>query len=247
MYGVLLILAAVGNPWARPNPCWQPCYVQACQPVTVAVPCGTVIWEPVCCETVVRVVESGGTTSAQEEITAVVAEEKVDEAVTENAVAEESTEEEDDNLENVAAEESDLINAAFGAGTTSLGLDHMALDWGVAQTGLGTLYPTPGISSPLGGGGGFGNPFGNGFGSGNDDGSTYYPGVNTSDPFIIIENDPIIQNIVNVINNNCNTGSHDGGNQVPEPMSMIIWALGLGLGARRLWSRRKQSVQAMNV
>lgn len=136
----------------------------------------------------------------------VVAETKKEEIVAENVAAVE----EEDSLENVAAEEELVTEPAGFTYPSALTLGHMALDWGVATIGAGTLMPTTGI---LGVGGlGFPGNGANGSGGGgfvNDDFNPYVPPIN---------------NQVTVINNNCNHPAEPA--PVPEPATILIWLVG---------------------
>lgn len=228
----LSMLAAcfLGAPWG------QPTYVTySCDPCATYVPCGTVympqtVFVSDCCGNAV-VVESG--TKAAE--SSVAANASAEETVA-NALAEG---EGDPATEAVAATEEDkkvLKPAGLSIGP-NLGLDHMALDWGSAQSGVGTLYPSPQYESM---GRGLYIPGGmfSGNGSTGSGGGYYYPysqGQNV--------------NNITIINNNVNDNGNDGHSPVPEPISASIWFAGLGavgslMGLRRAREKDREAVDA---
>jgi hypothetical protein len=134
-------------------------------------------------------------------------------------VAENASLEEEDPIANVAAEDEEIVTESVAFTSTPLNLGHMALDWGVATIGAGTLMPTTGIL----GIGGVGFP-----GGGNGGGSYANDDVQ---PYI-----PSIVNQITIINN----GIVDPGDPtpVPEPATVLVWlACGLFLVG---WLRRQK-------
>jgi hypothetical protein len=121
--------------------------------------------------------------------------------------------------ENVAANEIVTDPASFSLRALTLG--QLALDWGVATIGSGTLMPTPGI--PLGSGlGGF---WPRGYGNNNNSSG----GLSAAGYPIIL---PIVPNIINNnINNNFDPGCPcppppcPGPSPVPEPVSLVLWGV----------------------
>lgn len=197
---ILLVAAAMTCPWSKASR-WS-----SCESTVIYLPC-TPTYVP-CTPKPVAV---------NPRVAEVVAESQPDPSVAENVSA---TEEEVDALEEVKAEE-DLVTEPVGFNYPSaLSLGHMALDWGVATIGAGTLMPT----TPYIGGYGRGFPggFGNGAGSYND------PSENFNDF-------PTIINQITIINNNC--GIKPDPAPVPEPASIMVW-LGV-LGAAGCFLRRR--------
>jgi hypothetical protein len=138
------------------------------------------------------------------------------------AVAEEKKEED---LEAVSAEEEDELATEFvDFAPPAPYRGDLALDWGTASIGAGTLYPTP--QGFMGGGGGF-FPWGSGTGS---NGSFVAPNVPPT----------VINNIINNTNNN--NGGGGGPNPIPEPASIAVWAVG-GLLAGYVARRRRMLQQ----
>ena len=103
----------------------------------------------------------------------------------------------------------------------------LALDWGVASIGAGTLYPNQQYVA-TGGGGFFG-------GGGNNGGSdSFYPGV----PNTVINN--------TIINYFYNTGGPGPGpDPVPEPATLGIWIVG-GV-ATLAWLNRKRRLNKVRT
>jgi hypothetical protein len=143
-------------------------------------------------------------------------------------------------------EDSALDNAAMGSAgfNTGLGLDHLALGWGVSTIGNGTLYPTPLRNGYGGGFGGIG-----GLGS-----STGSSGTTT----------PSGSSVTYIVNNNSNSNSNSNSNTlppflipppiwtppphntpqgVPEPASVLVWGA-VGLAALAWGVRRKRQSAA---
>lgn len=195
---MLLVAASVACPWSRNTTrtyywCEPTPVYVQCQPAPPCTYPSTMVVGPV----VAEVVEETQVTSN------VKAEEKVDDPA--------------------ANEEESVTEFASLSEPTPYAGGDMALDWGVASIGAGTLYPTPPYSS--GGAGLFGLPRGSGSSSG-DFFSQSYP--------------TIINN--NIINNN--NGGNPGPNPVPEPGSVAIWstilaAVGYGMTRRRRQIRRQ--------
>jgi hypothetical protein len=195
---MLLVAASVASPWAKNN-CrsyyWTeptPVYV-TCQPTPVCTYPSTMVCGPV----VAEVCEETPTepVKAEEPVKAVSAEE----------------EETEDETEFVS----------FGAPAPYRGGD-LALDWGVASIGAGTLYPQQPYAVQSGG---F-FPWGRGVGSSNGD--VIYPGSPST----------IINNIIN---------NYPQPNPIPEPASILAWGVGLlaiGLLARRRQRMKKATVPA---
>lgn len=130
--------------------------------------------------------------------------------VAENVVATEEVKVEDPALAAVSAEEDIVTEPAGFAYGSALSLGHMALDWGVATIGSGTLMPTSGI---MGFGGGY-FPRGWNNGNGGDSGS---PG--SSGP-------PVIVNQITIVNN---VGCPQPPTAIPEPAAVLTWLVLLGL------------------
>lgn len=196
---MLLAVASIACPWTR-NTCrtyyWSepmPVYV-TCQPTPVCTYPSTMVCGPV----VAEVCEETKEVAVKEE-------DPVTEAV---AATEEEEEDEEDVTEFVD----------FSAPGTYGGGD-MALDWGVAAIGAGTLYPTP---QGFTGGGGF-FPWGSQGTS--TDGSTY---VAPSVPPTIINN---------IINNNTTNVV----NPIPEPASILAWGAAMTGAGFFLWRRRRSA------
>lgn len=192
---MLLMAASVACPWTRSTTrtyYWTeptPVYV-TCQPVPTCTYPSTMV----CCPEVADVVE---------EVKAV----EIDpEEKTLEAAAGEETEED-------ATEFMSFSDPApYNGGD-------LALDWGVASIGAGTLYPNQAYLT----GGAFGG-FG-GRGGGGDDPS-FFPGA------------PDV-NIIRIINNNIinNPGGGPGPQPVPEPATLAIWIVA-GVGGA-YWLRRR--------
>lgn len=125
-----------------------------------------------------------------------------------------------------AVTENVAVTEPAGLSLPALSLGHMALDWGVSSIGAGTLMPTPGL---LGMGSGF---FPRGFGNGNN-------GTNGSSQGSW--SNPVIYNVIN--NGNCVPpcpGPPPGPPcPVPEPFSLLIWAVALGLAGWRIARNRR--------
>lgn len=193
---MLLIAASVACPWTRSTTrtyYWTeptPVYV-TCQPVPSCTYPSTMVYSP----EVAQVVEEAKAVEADPEETALA------------AAAGDETEED-------ATEFMSFSDPApYNGGD-------LALDWGVATIGAGTLYPNP----PYLTGGAAGGFLG---GRGGGDDPTFFP----SPPDV---------NVINIINNNIinNCGDHPPGPQpVPEPATLAIWLLAGGGGA--IWLRRR--------
>ncbi|MFO0945444.1 MAG: hypothetical protein U1D30_05780 [Planctomycetota bacterium] len=183
---IMLVAAALTCPWSKASR-WS-----SCEPTVIYLPC-TPTYVP-CTPAPVAVTP---------QVAEVVAETQPDPTVAENVAA---TEEEKDAVESVKAEEEIVTEpVAFGY-PSALSLGHMALDWGVATIGAGTLMPT----TPYVGSYGRGFPRG-GFGNGNG---------SVSDPTDNINDFPTIINQITIINNNNNS---PGPSPVPEPASVLVW------------------------
>jgi hypothetical protein len=139
---------------------------------------------------------------------------EVSEVAAEAAVADPAVTEE------VAAQEAVLEPARLSLPNLSLG--HLALDWGVATIGSGTLVPqTPGFN------GGMMFPgFGRG-GNGSGGGSGFFPGYG-----------PVIYNI---INNNGPTPPPP--HPVPEPATIAVWCATLAFTAAIVRRSKKRGLQ----
>lgn len=189
---LLLAAASLACPWSRNT-------VRTyywCEPTPVYVTC-----QPTPCYVYPSTMVCGP------EVAGVVAEAK---AVEDPALAKASAEE---------AEESDLEFVNFSAPAPYTGGD-LALDWGVASIGAGTLYPNqPYVNA---GAGGF---FGGRGGGGNGD--SFLPGVS----YTIINN--------TIINNIINNGGGPGPDPIPEPAAVAVWLF--GGSAALYWLHRRRS------
>lgn len=166
---------------------------------------------------------------------------EVQEVVTENALHEEAvaadadanaSSDESAVTENASAEEEELVteNAAFNQ-VYGLSLSELALDWGVAVIGPGTLYPNQyGVAS---GGGFFG---GSGSSNGGSGGGPWMPNCICSRDLPPTDQ-PIIPNTPGPNPNDANP--------VPEPMSLAIWSA--TLFAAFLYARRQRMLQPKPV
>ncbi len=177
---MLLVAASVASPWEKNN-CrsyyWTeptPVYV-TCQPTPVCTYPSTMVCGPV----VAEVCEETKTEPVK-------AEEPVKE------VAAEEEEEDEDSTEFVGLS----TPMPYSGGD-------LALDWGTASIGAGTLYPTQPYAVQNGG------FFPWGRSNGSDSGDIVYPGSPST----------VINNIINNYNRDPNP--------IPEPASILAWGVGL--------------------
>ena len=208
---MLLVMASVAGPWSQ-NTCrnyyWSepmPVYVTSQE----ASNCVTYSPAMVCGQEVAQVCEEtksvAANASAKEE--------------DKSTVAASATETDPADEESVTEFVDYSAPASYGGGD-------LALDWGVASIGAGTLYPNV---QNLSGGGAF--PFMRGMGSSNGSG-----GSSAS-----VQPSPII--IYNIINNTTTPTKPGGGGgtPVPEPASIAAWAIGalaVGVVVHRRKSRK---------
>jgi len=196
---MLLAMASVAGPWSQ-NSCrtyyWSepmPVYVTS-QEVSN---CGTYTPAMVCGQEVAQVCEESKSVAAN-------ASAKEEEKSTVAASATET---------DPAADEESVAEFVNYSAPASYGGGDLALDWGVASIGAGTLYPN---AQNLSGGGAF--PFMRGWGNGSNGSSGGSSASVTPSPIIIY-------NIIN--NTTTGGGGGNGGHPVPEPASIAAWSIGV--------------------
>lgn len=203
---IMVALGVVSCPWGRSH------CVTYCEPAVICLPCAPVVWVEV--ET--RIVE--------ESAPAEVGEDPIENAVSEVA---ESTAVEDGLVTELLVDQEIVTEPAGLTFPSSFSLDGLALDWGVATIGSGTLFPTTSTSFS-----GLGGIIGS-RGSAGDSAAILVPAGNGNLT-------QIITNIVNdigaspapIVNVTLQTPTPDP-SPVPEPLSLAVWLLALCVAAWR--------------
>lgn len=203
---VILAASMISCPWGRPV-YYSHCYYET--PV-VCLPARTVVVhsQPIAPPVVAA------------EVQEVVTENAVHEEAIADAAADATAAEGESVAENASAEEEELVTAEAAAFQPlyGLSLNELALDWGVAVIGPGTLYPNEyGVVSS--GGGFYG---GNNGSSPSGSGGPVLPDCRCTDDVIPPPPGPTPNNT----------------NPVPEPMSIATWALALFTAF--LYARRRR-------